>query len=188
MLGNQTQLAVEDVGRVASVPNDPYMRLGYYLNSVACTSLPQEIPRRLADDLLLRPTAYHSNAELREILAWADGYSPEKMQRSGFFTLVSREVLNPAANKFLRISASSTEIGVLAGNSAAIALVRNSTASIELMLYQQSWANYNFYGPRQELLRIIEFREAEARRQAQAGQNQGGAAQADKQSQCCNVF
>jgi hypothetical protein len=186
--GNQTRLRVEAVGNTTSVPDDPYIRLGYYLGAVASTDLPEEIPDHLKNWKSMQSTAYHSNNDLREILAWADGYSPEKMQTTGFFSRVPDDALGSSANKFLRVTASSTDVGLLAGNSAAVALIRNSTASIDIMVYEQCWVNNNYYGPRQQLLRVIDYRDTEARRQAEARQHLGGETNGAKQSACCNVY
>jgi hypothetical protein len=192
--GNHTRLSVQDVGARASVPDDPYIRLGYYLDCVRSTDLPEQIPLHLADYQHMNGTQYQSNQALSEMIAWADGYSPQKLQNTGFFTMVSDGSMGNSGNNFLRVTATSTEVALISGNSAALAVLQNSRAAVDIMLFTKNWANNNFYGPRQALIRVIQYREAEARRQQEAYRHLGGGGApaqpqtGDKQSTCCNVY
>jgi hypothetical protein len=189
---NLRGISVEATGHRTTVPEDPYIVLGYYLHCVASTDLPEEIPQRLRDWQNMPETAYKSNPELREMIAWADGYSPQKMQNTGYFTQVPDGTLGRDSNKFFIITSSSTEIDLLSSNRAALALVRNSRSSIEVMLHIKWWENDSYHKPRQALIRIIEWREGEARRAYEAQQHLtsgaagGGSATGNKKSSSCN--
>jgi hypothetical protein len=92
---------------------------------------------------------------VRQLVSIAERYSPAKMHDSGFFIKVDDAALPNLPNEFFKITASSKEFGVLATNTATIAVVKNSRSAVELMLHRDSWEDENYYIPRQVLQRSL---------------------------------
>jgi hypothetical protein len=145
----------------------------------------------------MQPTSYQADAALQEMITVAEWYSPPKMRNSGFFHMLSNSTMGSTGNEFIMLTRTSTEIGIIAGNSAALAVVQNSQRAVTLMVYRESWEDSNYYGPRQQLIKTVEWRRAEAGRRAQAtsflggpggGQGGGGRGSSSQQSTCCNVY
>jgi hypothetical protein len=149
--GRQCEIDFKVTGQTTTVPNDPYIKLAYYLNCVHWTDCPNSIPSRLVQYKSMSADAYRSTDELEEIVSWAEEYSPSRMRASGFFIMVPDGTLNDYNNRFIQFSAHSTQIGLLATNQAALALVQKASASVELMVYEERWEDVNFYNPRRSI-------------------------------------
>jgi uncharacterized membrane protein len=150
------RLAVEITGVKVSVPDNPYIRLCYYLACVKSTDLPESIPGWISDWEDITVWQKKDLSDFLFILELADRYSPKKVQETGFFVMVPTGTLNDSNNEFIKITATSTQIGLLAGNNAALALVKNSCQSVKLMLYEKSWEDQNFYIPLQATKDVVE--------------------------------
>jgi hypothetical protein len=171
-IAGSRQLGVEFSGIHYTVPDDPYITLSYYLKWVASTDYPHSIPHSLCQWRKMRPNAFRSIREMREMLEMANRYSLNKMQDSGFFILLPDEVLSHSGNKHVMITATSREFGLLVTNTAALGVVRASSAVVNLMMYRQHWGDRNFSDPMGKLQTLMNEKirrqeeEAERRRQA----------------------
>jgi hypothetical protein len=103
----------------------------------------------------MTPNAFRTVEAIIEILVWGDRYSPAKMRRTGFFIMVADDALTNA-NELIKLTATSRELGLLATNRAAIAVVKNSSSAVDLMLYKECWEDKYFYNPRKELLQKLQ--------------------------------
>jgi hypothetical protein len=148
--GQQCKIDFKFTGQKTTIPNDPYIRLAYYLSCVNSTDCPDGIPSRLMRYESMSADVYRSTDELEEIESWAEEYSPYRMRERGFFILVPDGTLT-YSNNFITFSAHSTQIGLLATNQAALALVKRSSASVKLMVYEERWEDNNYYGPRNRI-------------------------------------
>jgi hypothetical protein len=151
----QNEIDLELTSQSCTVPANPYIQLAYYLNAVRCTDCPNSIPTQLSNWQSMLSSRFRTTAQLQEIMEWAECYAPYKMKKWGYFIMASKDALTRYSNEFVTLSATSTELGVLATSEAALALVRRSTASVNLMLYKEIWEDNNFYGPRRRIQAII---------------------------------
>jgi hypothetical protein len=153
MLATRTSIKVsaELFGRPAYVPDDPYIKMSHWFTCVAETDCPNSIPFYLRDWQTLVPNQRRSIESIREVIALADQHSPSRMHVSGFFISVPDETLPGTQNKWVRLTATSRELGVLALNSAAIAVVRNSARAVTVMLHRTSFEDESYYRPYQAL-------------------------------------
>jgi ferredoxin len=154
-------ITIEATGRSCTVPDDPFIKLAYYLYAVHCTDCPESIPSCYTSWERLSAGENRSTEVLRAILNVAEQYSPAKMQASGYFILVPPDARCQfkTQNKFITLTASSREVALLTTNAAALALVRNSSRSVKLMLYKEPWEDSNYYNPLRALYSTIRARE-----------------------------
>jgi hypothetical protein len=89
--------------------------------------------------------------DLREIVWMAERYSPPKVRESGFFVMVDDDALPGRKNEFFELTATSRELGLLAFDSAAIAVVRQSSAAGKIMVYKGAWEDEHYHEPRRVL-------------------------------------
>jgi hypothetical protein len=89
-------------------------------------------------------STFQTTEELEEMIEWTNRYPPEKMQRSGFFISLPNGTMKERINRFVTLSATSSQFGLLATNEAALAMVRRSSTSVKLMLYNEAW-QYTYY-------------------------------------------
>jgi hypothetical protein len=150
---NQLALGIETTGTRCVVPDDAYIKLCYYLQSVASTDYRHSIPANLPKWQSLRTSANLRTDDLRSIVALADLHSPAKLRAAGFFLMVPHGTL-PLLNQFVTLSATSTGAALIGNSSMALAMVRRSYASIKVMLYEELWEDTNYYDP----LRVIQDR------------------------------
>jgi CRISPR/Cas system endoribonuclease Cas6 (RAMP superfamily) len=104
-------------------------------------------------------------AELRQILGLAERYSPAKIKEAGFFVMVPDHVLNDSSNEFYTLTATSTNVALLAANNAAIAKVMKSEKSVKIMAYKECWEDNNFYDPRKSMKETLANRIASMKRE-----------------------
>jgi hypothetical protein len=157
--GQQRELSAKVTGTQAQIPSNPYIKLAYYLSCVHGTSSPESIPNRLSSWESMNGSAHRSTDELREMLSWSERYSPVTLKTAGYFIMVPPDSL-PSANKFVTITAQTKRVGILATNQATLAMLQQSSQSVEIMVYEECWEDNNYYNPRRDILGIIKDRES----------------------------
>jgi hypothetical protein len=157
--GQDASVTVKATGTKCTVPNDPVIKIAYYLSAVHATSVPESIPSRYTswERLLTSPFELRSRMALRELLDFAEDYSPSEMCRRGFFCMVSPSTTLPgnSSNEFYTVTATSREVALLATSEAGLVLINNTSASVKVMLYKECWEDNNYYNPRQELYSML---------------------------------
>jgi hypothetical protein len=100
-------------------------------------------------------SSFRTTRELEEMIEWTGRYSPVILKGAGFCIMLPNGTLKERINEFVMLSATSTQLGLLATNEAVLAMVRRSSTSMTLMLYNDQWQHMNYYGPETELREII---------------------------------
>jgi hypothetical protein len=136
--GGGRKIDVKKSGNWCSVPNDPYIKLCYYLHCVHRTSIPESIPSSLISWESRYRGTKRTTDDLREIMYWVERYSPGTMKQEGYFVMVTDGTLT-GLNAFFRVTATSTQVRLLATNEAALGLLRRSSGSVTIMLYEERW-------------------------------------------------
>jgi hypothetical protein len=62
------------------------------------------------------------------------------------------------SNQFYTLTKTSKQIGVIAGSAAALSLVKESSTSVNIMLYKEQWEDDNYYNPRKALISMLQSR------------------------------
>jgi hypothetical protein len=150
----ERELAIKPIGTRCTVSNDCYIMLAHYLKSVHDTSIPENIPSDLLSWEDMKTGTYRSTDELRRILHWAETYAPEKMRKAGYFIMVAPGTLN-ATNIFLELTASTKLVGILATNEALLALRRQTSQSMYIMLYHKEWEDTFYRAATCHILKLI---------------------------------
>jgi hypothetical protein len=158
--GGRREIGIRDVGHSCTVPDDPYIKLCYYLNCVHQTSVSESIPESLLSWESKYPGTKRSTEALRAVISWAEQYSPVKMKQSGYFIMVPYGTLNGSSNKFIRVTATSTQVRLLATSEAALGLLRQSSGSVDIMLYEERWEDFYYYNARRSVNELIEKQES----------------------------
>jgi hypothetical protein len=140
-------VSVEKTGSSCTIPNDNYIRLCYYLNCVAGTDCPEQIPQSVKNWQSMKAGQGRSINEVRTVLELCTRYAPPKMRQLGFFLMVPKSVSLNSSNEFYKMTLHSNNIGVLAGTEAAIVLQNKSSKSVTIMFYKEAWEDDNFYNP-----------------------------------------
>jgi hypothetical protein len=151
--GERQSVQLKFTGQAAQVPDDPYIKLCYYLFCVTGTSCPSSIPRQFLDYQSMTPGAYRSTEDLKAILQYAEEYSPSKIESQGCFIRIPGEVKlsGDMCADFLKVTASSSELGLLATNKAALALIRRSSASVTVLMFKPFWETNYYSSPRRAI-------------------------------------
>jgi hypothetical protein len=155
--GQERELSARDRTRQCHVPEDPYIKLAYYLESVHTTSIPEDIPYQFLSWDSMYVNNDRSTDKLRDMLSWSEAYSPSKMRQAGYFIMVPPNTMS-LWNKMVEITASARNIDLFATNEAVMRLLRRTSASVNVMFYEKIWEDYYYYWPRQQLLQMIEDR------------------------------
>jgi hypothetical protein len=156
--GQQRELSAMATGTPCYVPDDSYVRLGYYLNSVHATSCPESIPSELYSWKSMNVNSHRSTDELRQMLYWSEKYSPITVKQAGYFIMVPPNSLG-SANEFVKITADTKRVGLLATNKAVIGLLQRTSQAVDVMFYEKRWEDNHYYNPRRYILQKIRDRE-----------------------------
>jgi hypothetical protein len=70
------------------------------------------------------------------------------MQKAGYFFMVAEDALS-TGNQFYRITANTARVGIIADNSAVLAMLQQTSESVLIMAYRKNWAeNYCYNSTR----------------------------------------
>jgi hypothetical protein len=152
-------LNVEFCGESCTVPNDSYIRLAYYLKCVHGTSCPESIPDAFRSWESMNAYDYRSTDELREMLYWSNQYSPGTIKGKGYFIMVEPNTLT-SSNKFVKVTATIIQRGILRIHDDIVAFVRQTSISVEIMVYEERWEDVYYYDARNAISRQISNRES----------------------------
>jgi hypothetical protein len=156
----ENRITVEDTTVDVTVPPDDYLHLCYYLNCVRATDCPNEIPSfvRGYASMKSKSEKKRSLKKLKKICDLCKLYPPKKVERAGFFIQVSSSVLEGHANRFIKVTAQSTNLSLLATESLAFAMLRDQKKSVEVMFCEESWLDRYFHWPLERIKRIVKAR------------------------------
>lgn len=150
LFGNSNQSSIESSGWKTSIPNHCFGRLQYYLHCVnICFPMAgnEHIPSYLCDFQHFRSSQRITQSDYKDIVDWAQSYSPNHMIGRGLWYQVPWHKSLDGDNKFFMITNKNDLAAVGVDNNAAFAFLQQTRSKFQIMLFKKKWTEYAYWEP-----------------------------------------